>query len=541
MKYALKAKDVTGEAKFRALLLLKDLMNNKHKLLVDYVEKKLLKRVSEFSRSEFKENVLLQTNPATEPKVSADFYQLTLECIDLWGGKYGETNAQFLEKRYRLHAEGRLPVKPFFINFPGPDEELVYNNISNFNDDNVETLLNEIKAVREQITAKLLQNNCNSFKNREVEQLAAFYKEAYERLDSHPEKKALINDNENADDPQLDDIKEQLLNELIYYQSFSDLYSGARNPESNRVFYVELQNLNKNFFNKTINIDHCLLPEVKADYVYEPEELSRFEDSNVREMREAEESKFKPEPKEDKKLNKKKKKEQNDKVVYEGSGRGQDDENYAYDRHQVKKEAACVTKKPHSKVTMEFKEKPRGQRVDKPKDTDKENQDLNIVVEKLEKQKRELALKVRNLETDKNAKNSTIRSRSYLSNNVRQKTFANEGFLTIIRTKEDQIATIQEKLKKIEAEHNNLKTHDEDFVSLRSTTNADSKLKLRSRSTLNLSMHKTLPREMTRLTKLGSKTDTSGTEFVNQLYSNINRLLIKPSSRQTIKELSYAF
>ena len=115
-----------ADRKFRALLMLKDLMKSRHKILVDYTEKKILKRLFLLAKAPQKENVLIIYDPKTDLKRSKDFYNLLLECLDNWGLKYGTTNPRYLDNRKKLIALRILPVGVHFINYPGSDDEMVY-------------------------------------------------------------------------------------------------------------------------------------------------------------------------------------------------------------------------------------------------------------------------------------------------------------------------------------------------------------------------------------------------------------------------------
>lgn len=542
IKQLLKAKHINAETKFKSMLLLKDLMNNTHRVLIDYTEKKILRRLYDFARSEFKENVLLQTNPATDPKISADFYHLVLECLDSWGNKYGETNHAYYEKRYKLVTENKLPIKPFFANIPGFDEEFVYNDISNFNEDDIETLLDDIKTVREKITLKLLQDNTTSFKSRELDQLITFYKDVYQKLDHHPEKKAFLNDGDS--NPRLEELKDDLLNELIYYQTFADIYQKAIDAESNCHFYIELKNINKNFFDKSINIEPCLMPEIKNNYVYEPEELNNDDgsvDSKVQNQpifnKQDKKERTKLTVRPDNKKRKRDKSEENVNYNYEGLK----DDNNSYDFNDEALNSIPVHKKQPVKVKMERKQNHKYQKLDMIRNVDKENQDLNVAISKLESQKRALAIKVQNLESEKNVRRTITKSNSVVSIPLRDKTYVNEGLLNIMKSKEDQIKTLQEKIKKIEDEHIKINSHDEEFISIRQTSQLDFRNKYRSRLNLNITPHRGESNDLKCTIRRMPKNDNSGTEFVNQLYTNINKLLNKPKGRQLIKEMGNAY
>lgn len=127
VKAKIKDPYTSSERKFRALTLLKDLMNKRHKYLVDYNEKRLLKRLALLAKAPEKDNVLIIYNKRADLKYSKNFYTLLLECLDNWGLKYGATNPQYLEKRKQLIILKILPVPTNFYNNPGSDDEMVYS------------------------------------------------------------------------------------------------------------------------------------------------------------------------------------------------------------------------------------------------------------------------------------------------------------------------------------------------------------------------------------------------------------------------------
>lgn len=545
VKYLLKAKQTQAEVKFRALLILKDLMNNKHKILVDYSEKKILRRLYEFGRSEFGANVLMQTNPAADPKTSADFYQLVLECLDTWGTKYGNTNPLFQERRYRLIAENKLPIKTVFVNHPGPDEEYVYNDASQINEQDIENVLREVRSMRELVTTRLLQSKASNFKTWEMGQLISSYRSAYNKLETHPDKNTLVND--MAVDPRLEFIKDELLNELIYYQSFSDLYSKAVDTESNKNFYMEFKSLNKNIFNDNLNVEPCLLSDVKPTYVHKNDDLSydhSFNSDNLTPR----DGYREPEVVERPKL------QINNQVVYKGDNisdnlgdynydgfKADDDENYSYDMNDDRSRSRSKSKNPNNRAKSTKKSNLSPKKLEKLTVMTKENQELHDAVEKLEQQKKELAQKIKAIELERTPRKSTNRSTSYVSTPVREKTYANEGLMNIMRTKEEQIQLIQDKIKKLEEEHNRLDMPAEDFVSVRPVSPIEFKNKSRTRSHINVSTYRTEPRTPKQLGNAPLRSDTTGTQFVDQLYTDINRVLNKSSNRQAVKDMSYVY
>lgn len=131
-----------ADRKFRALLMLKDLMKKRHKILIDYTEKKIQKRLFLLAKAPQKENVLIIYDPKTDLKKSKDFHNLLLECLDNWGLKYGTTNPRYLNDRKNLITLRILPIGVHFMNVPGSDDEMVFAQYDDFD----QTSLGKLKS-----------------------------------------------------------------------------------------------------------------------------------------------------------------------------------------------------------------------------------------------------------------------------------------------------------------------------------------------------------------------------------------------------------
>lgn len=149
-----------ADRKFRALLMLKDLMKMRHKILIDYTETKILRRLFTLAKAPQRQNVLIIYDPKADLKKSKDFYNLLLECIDNWGLKYGTTNPDYLEDRQKLIVQKILPVGVYFMNYPGDDDDVVYTQFDDIDQtslgflirDETERVKNSKNADNEQVT-----------------------------------------------------------------------------------------------------------------------------------------------------------------------------------------------------------------------------------------------------------------------------------------------------------------------------------------------------------------------------------------------------
>lgn len=122
VKHLIKDKKTQGHIKFRALLMLKDLMRKKHGSLVRYNEKKLLQRLFLLAKSAKREKVLQLYDPNVNLAISKDFYHLLLECMDSWGNQF-DIFRPYKEKRDKLVEIKLLPEDERFMGMPGSEDE----------------------------------------------------------------------------------------------------------------------------------------------------------------------------------------------------------------------------------------------------------------------------------------------------------------------------------------------------------------------------------------------------------------------------------
>lgn len=110
--------------------------------------------------------------------------------------------------------------------------------------------------VRTRITDKLLDADVYDLKTFEIQQLVNLYDDTYAKVDKHQDKNNTLNN--DFTEPALERQREDLLNELLYYQAFKEAFNKANDPMSGREFYSEIKNLNKNFFNQDLTIEPCI-------------------------------------------------------------------------------------------------------------------------------------------------------------------------------------------------------------------------------------------------------------------------------------------
>ena len=96
--------------KFRALLLLKDLIKGNYKNLIAYNDKKLLDRLYLLATSKYKEKCLISFNKRADMNYSKKFYHLLLECFNNWGRLFKDSNPRYFDFYNKLRKIKRIPV-----------------------------------------------------------------------------------------------------------------------------------------------------------------------------------------------------------------------------------------------------------------------------------------------------------------------------------------------------------------------------------------------------------------------------------------------
>lgn len=331
-----------------------------------------------------------------------------------------------------------------------------------------------------------------------------FYTDSYNKVENHPDKQELINN--KFTDFAIEKQREEVLNELLYYQAFIEAYNKAKDVNTSKAFYIELRDLNKNIFNNPININDCIAEPKPQSNFYNHQNVSleklKFDhdkkSKEIKVMQPVIERKF----------------------YYDDS---ENDKN--------KKEIKEI--KPVIDPNKEKRHQVESKQVEKIKN---ENKRLAKSLYTLEEQKRRLEEKVKDLEQQTNRsqfKNGNIRPSSSLN-----KDYKNEGFQQVLRSKEEQLQMLQMKIDGLEKE--NQKIAEKDIAHEPSSYRTPiTKSKVRSKI-LN-SYLKTSEKVNEPPMYSGRKYDNTGSEFVDQMYNNINKLLDKSSYKQMTRERSYAY
>lgn len=331
-------------------------------------------------------------------------------------------------------------------------------------------------------------------KNREIEQLVLFYTESYKKVDNHPGKKELINN--DYPNPQDEIQRDEILNELLYYQAFIEAYNNARDLNSSKGFYLELKNLNKNYFNNYINVDNCIAEKARDPVIY------KYEDSIGDKYKE-----IKP------------KVPIMDDYYYE--------DEFSKEQEPVKETKPAFDPYEYNRRMLEK------ERLDRLRN---ENNNLAQSLNDLERQKQQLEDKVKDLEN--RSSRDMLKKSQFRTTTAQNKSYQNEGFQQVLRTKEEQIQSLQMRVDSIQNEHQKIASQQliEEPSSFR-TPNNRSKI----RSKVNNSYVKTTDRMSEPYGYTNKRYENTGSDFVDQMQNNINRLLNKSNYRSVARDQSYAY
>lgn len=97
-------------------------MKTKAPQLVDYVEKKMLKRLFRLGSSRLGAECLKEFDSQADPKWSSSFHQLNLESVGMWGQVFRDSHPKYFKVASDLERLERLPVQEKYYNFPNNEE-----------------------------------------------------------------------------------------------------------------------------------------------------------------------------------------------------------------------------------------------------------------------------------------------------------------------------------------------------------------------------------------------------------------------------------
>ena len=121
-KYLIKHPTVTAQRKFNALLLVKDLLKTRARPLVEYVDKKILRRLFLIASTVPAEACLRQFSREADPMWSAHFHYLARETLGMWAELFGEKDLGYKHFALALRKAQLLPLEERYWNFPSSGE-----------------------------------------------------------------------------------------------------------------------------------------------------------------------------------------------------------------------------------------------------------------------------------------------------------------------------------------------------------------------------------------------------------------------------------
>jgi hypothetical protein len=122
IKYLIKHPKLKPQAKFNALLLLKELAKTNVPTIVNYIAQKILKRLAIMARSNPAQCLNEFTDDA-DPIWATQFHYLDLETLGIWAEMFAGKNSPYMANAKMLKAAGLLPVKEKYWNFPSSTEK----------------------------------------------------------------------------------------------------------------------------------------------------------------------------------------------------------------------------------------------------------------------------------------------------------------------------------------------------------------------------------------------------------------------------------
>ncbi len=456
-------------------------MKTKERAIVDYNEKKFLNRLFLLASSKEKAKCLLQYNRNGKLDYSRKFYHLLLECFQNWGILYGKTHPKYLNYYNELRRRKRIPVEEKFFNHP---EDIVFRREEEDEYLDLKRDLQNLNDIRENFLRKLSQNDNAKLKTKEIENLMMFYTEEHDKIENNPKKNKLLQQDNKEDN---DVFRDQLMNEMFFFQDFNDSYKEAEDKSTTKRFYNDVKVLSNQYFN------------IKIDFEAPLDAIDRGDREVVDEKKEQ----IKIEPLE-RELNQVK-------------------ENFEYPDYPLDKE--------DYEVKIDLIEND-----DEIKELNLNNSVLENDVSQLAKKKRDLERKIERLEREQK-ENKTPRK------NINNKISSdNEGLMNIMKNKDLQISNMQYKIDRLEKEYKKIDEPDLNYdFDLKTPKKTKTKARQRSSRREKSATYLKNSRLLSQYSKTPKKRhikkyENSGTQFVDKMYSDINRLLNKTRNRNQFRD-----
>lgn len=244
VKFALKHKTANNQFKFNALQLLKELMKSGSRQLTDYSQNKLLPRLFLLASSQLGDKCLLEFNKSSDPVWSANFHYLNRECLSMWGQMFKTTNPEYAKIAQKLVGMKRLPLPQKFYdcNFGGEvipehDDDLGLNK-----------KLAETRLRRKAIKDLLATGSLNNVNDIQLAKLAAAYEQTLRNFEDSSVVQKMIN-NASPNIPEKErKLAEEIGRESVFGEQFREIYQDAKRSDNAVAFLQKYEEVNNIFF-----------------------------------------------------------------------------------------------------------------------------------------------------------------------------------------------------------------------------------------------------------------------------------------------------
>lgn len=251
IKQVIKHKSAPNQYKFNALLFLKELMKQKPKQLVEYVQSKILQRLFVLASSNMAEKCLLQYNKTSDTTWSANFHHLNLETLSNWGQMFRASNQEYQKVVQKLIILRRLPIASKF--YPIPSDEILQNK--SLLDQGVKGQFEMIKAQRNDIRNMLMAGEFEDLNDIHLINEITSYQNSLREFQKKPQIQSMLDNPNTIMTPSQRQFAEDVGRETVFGEQFQEVFTKLRDENSPVNFLEKFEELNGIFFdNEPINL-----------------------------------------------------------------------------------------------------------------------------------------------------------------------------------------------------------------------------------------------------------------------------------------------
>lgn len=294
VKQVIKNRIASGQYKFMAFAFLKEVTKTGDPQLVNYLDTKILKRLYQLAVAPEGERCLTIYDKKVNLADSARFHYLLRECFTNWGSKFKTINKNYITYTQKLQKRRLVPApEEKYWNFPegvAAEEQLRGNSIINDfsadglsrNDSRMEgsdisrsrsnspipsrppnanaqppapaspaQLYANFKQQRERLVAVLLSSESKSVgSDPAVQTQLKAYREAKAAVDANPSVQAFLNQAQSGDNAR---VQEGLTAEYIFFDSLLSELPRDESLDAQLEFCQKLQSLHKDMFGAEVN------------------------------------------------------------------------------------------------------------------------------------------------------------------------------------------------------------------------------------------------------------------------------------------------